>query len=125
MLVGIDLGYGQIKISSEKDQYKFLSIVGTPISDFARTNAVSDKEELLTKLAINYDNNKYYVGYNAVINTRNGRFSLKQNKAEAEENKIKFMTALGLLTDTNQTELEVDVVSGLPVLEYKNQKKYF
>jgi plasmid segregation protein ParM len=122
LLVGIDLGYGQVKVLSENQQYKFLSAVGTPISDFGRVANVSSKEELLNALAITYEGQKYYIGHNAITNTRNGRLSLRQNKAELEENRIKFITALALLTKEDDTELEVDVISGLPVLEFKNQK---
>lgn len=122
LLVGVDLGYGQVKVLSDNQQYKFLSAVGTPISDFGRVANVSSKDELLKSLTITYEGVKYYIGHNAVMNTRNGRLSLRQNKAELDENKIKFITALALLMNEDQTEIEVDVVSGLPVLEYKSQK---
>lgn len=122
MLIGIDLGYGQVKSSSLDKQYKFLSTVGTPVSDFGRSATVSNMDELLNSLAITYNNTKYYIGYNAVTNTRNGRFSLRQNKAGLEENKIKLLTTLALFTDMNQIDAEFEIVSGLPVLEYKNQK---
>lgn len=122
ILAGVDLGYGQVKVLSNDNKYKFLSAVGTPISDFGRTANISNMDELLKSLTITYEGNKYYVGYNAIINSRNGRLSLRQNKAETNENKIKFITALALLMDEDQDEIEVDVVSGLPVLEFKNQK---
>lgn len=122
MIIGIDLGYGQVKSSTIDKQYKFLSTVGTPVSDFGRLNTISNMEELLNTLAITYNNNKYYIGHNAVVNTRNGRFSLRQNKAGLEENKIKLLTTLALYTDINENEASFEIVSGLPVLEYKNQK---
>lgn len=122
ILVGIDLGYGQIKILSNDKQYKFLSAVGTPTSDFGRSINISNEEDLLKSLSITYNNTKYYIGHNAIVNTRNGRLSLRQNKSDMEENKIKFITAIALLTEENQNEIEVSVVSGLPVLEFKNQK---
>ena len=122
ILVGIDLGYGQVKVLSDNKQYKFLSAVGTPISDFGRVANVTNKEDLLKSLTITYEGIKYYIGHNAIMNTRNGRLSLRQNKAELEENKIKFITALALLMEEDETNLEVDIISGLPVLEFKNQK---
>ena len=118
MIVGIDLGYGQVKGYTKDNQHKFLSVVGTPITDFARTTTIKDKEDLLDALCLTYNNTKYYIGYNAVINTRNGRFSLKQNKAKSEENKIKFLTSLALF----DSDEDFIVVTGLPVLEFKNQK---
>lgn len=125
ILVGVDLGYGQVKSFSKHDKYKFLSAVGTPVSDFGRTTAVVNKDELLKSLTITYDNKKYYVGHNAILNSRNGRLSLRQNKAENEDNKIKFMTSLALLMDEDQEYMEADIITGLPVLEYKNQDKLF
>lgn len=122
LLAGVDLGYGQIKILSGDMRTKFLSAVGTPISDFGRTAAISSEKELLNALAITLEGKKYYIGHNAIINTRNGRLSLKQNKAESEENKIKLLTALALFTKQNQNEAQFDIVTGLPVLEYKGQK---
>lgn len=122
ILIGSDLGYGQIKILSGENRYKFLSAVGTPISDFGRVAAVVNKQELLDSLTITYEGKKYYVGHNAIVNTRNGRLTLRQNKAESDDNIIKFITSLALLTEEDQEYMEVIVVTGLPVLEYKNQK---
>lgn len=120
-LVGIDLGYGQVKVYSANKKLKFLSAVGIPVSDFGRNAAVAD-DELIDWLTVTYGGQKYYVGHNAIVNSRNGRFSLRQNKAETNDNIIKLITGLALLTDKEQTYEEFYVVTGLPVLEYKNQK---
>lgn len=122
MLVGSDLGYGQIKVLSNEAQFKFLSAVGVPVSDFGRVAAVTSEKELLESLTLSFEGKKYYLGHNAIVNSRNGRLSLRQNKAESEDNKIKFMASLALLTGEDQEYAEFDVVTGLPVLEYKNQK---
>lgn len=122
ILVGNDLGYGQIKIVSHDRKEKFLSAVGTPVSDFGRVAAVVNKQELLDGLFITLDKN-YYVGRNAIVNTRNGRLTLRQNKADHEHNKVKFLTSLALLTEQYQEEAEFDIVTGLPVLEFKNESE--
>ena len=122
-IVGLDLGYGYVKVSSGETNIKFLSIVGNPISDFAKTSAISSFEELLNTLTIIYQGKTYYIGHNAQLNTRNGKISLRQNKYDNDEQtKIKIMTALALLTDENQYEAEFDIICGLPVLEYRNQR---
>lgn len=121
-LVGNDLGYGQVKTVSGEMRSRFLSAVGTPISDFGRVAAITTEKELLESLSMTYDGKKYYVGHNAIVNSRNGRLTLRQNKAESEDNKIKFMMALALFTQEDQEYAEFDVVTGLPVLEFKNQK---
>lgn len=122
ILVGIDLGYGQVKSLSGEMTSKFLSAVGTPVSDFGRVAAVTTEKELLESLTVTFEGQKYYIGHNAIVNSRNGRLTLRQNKAESQDNKIKFMTALALFTEEDQEYAEFDIITGLPVLEYKNQK---
>lgn len=123
-LVGLDLGFGHIKVSSGETNIKFPSIVGNQVSNFAKPAPVASLTELLNSLAINYQGVTYYVGRNAIENTRNGKISLRQNKHNENDNqtKIKIMTALALLTPENQYEANFAVLSGLPVLEYNNQK---
>lgn len=121
-LIGSDLGYGQIKTVSGDIKKKFLSAVGTPVSSFGRSAAVTSETELLNSLTLTVDGQTYYVGHNAIINTRNGRLTLRQNKADDIHNKIKFLTSLALFMDEDQTYAEFDIVTGLPVLEYRNQK---
>lgn len=122
ILVGSDLGYGQIKIISSDEKIKFASVVGTPVSNFGRLAAPVTQQELLNTLAITYQGQRYYLGHNALVNTRNGKFSLRQNKAQSQDNIIKFITSLALLTEEDQTYAEFSVVTGLPVLEFKNQR---
>jgi len=122
ILVGCDLGYGQTKTFTKDKKFRFLSAVGKPISDFGRAAAVTNFDELLNCLTVTYEGQKYYIGHNAIVNSRNGRLSLRQNKADTEENKVKFLTSLALLMDEDQEYGEFEIVSGLPVLEFKNQK---
>lgn len=121
ILAGIDLGYGQVKSKAKGENKKFLSAVGTPVSNFGRTVAIVTEQELMNSLAINYDDQTYYVGRNAIVNTRNGRLTLRQGKAEHDHNKVKFLTSLALYTDMYQEDAEFDIVTGLPVLEFKNE----
>lgn len=122
ILLGSDLGYGQIKTVSGDSKKKFLSAVGTPVSNFGRSVPVSSEEELMSSLAITLDGQTYYIGKNGITNTRNGRLTLRQNKADDIYNKIKFLTSLALYTEEDQKYAEFDIVTGLPVLEFKNQK---
>ena len=123
-IIGLDLGYGYVKVSSGEINIKFLSIIGNPISDFAKASAISSLNELLNTLTIIYQGKTYYIGYNAQLNTRNGKISLRQDKYDNDEqSKIKIMTALALMTDENQYTAEFDVILGLPVLEYNSQKE--
>lgn len=120
-LVGIDLGYGQTKVFTEKLKDVFLSIVGTPISSSGRVSAISSRKELLNRLTITLNGQIYYVGKNALLNSRNARLTLRQNKTSTDQNIVKFLTALALLTEEDQEFAAFDVITGLPVLEYKNE----
>jgi hypothetical protein len=127
ILSGLDLGYGQIKIAAKtKGEFKnkkFLSAVGTPISNFGRNVAIVTEQELINSLSITLDGQNYYVGKNAIINTRNGRLTLRQSKSDDIHNKVKFLTSLALLTDMYQEEAEFDIITGLPVLEFRNESE--
>lgn len=122
ILVGDDLGYGQIKVfAGPNGQEAFASAVGTPVSTLGRTSAVVTRQELLNRLAITYKDQIYYVGKNAIVNTRNARLTLRQDKTATDHNLVKFLTSLALLTDEDQEFATFDIVTGLPVLEYKNE----
>lgn len=120
-LVGEDLGYGQIKFVTGDIKKKFLSAVGSPVSNLGRPSATVTELELMNSLAITLNGQTYYVGHNAIVNTRNGRLTLRQNKSDHEHNKVKFLTSLALLTDQFEESAEFDIVTGLPVLEFKSE----
>lgn len=120
-LAGIDLGYGQIKIRVEDIIKKFLSASGTPVSNFGRSVALVTEQEILNNLSITLNGQTYYTGRNAIVNTRNGRLTLRQGKADDIHNKVKFLTALALYTDMYQEDASFDIVTGLPVLEFKHE----
>lgn len=122
-IIGLDLGFGQVKVSSGDTNIQFPSIIGNPISNFSKTSAVSSLNELLNTLSITYNNTIYYIGKNAQLNTRNGKISLRQNKNNNDiQTKIKIMTALALMTNENQSNAEFNIITGIPVLEFYNQK---
>ena len=51
-LLGVDLGYGQVKVLAAQGQFKFLSAIGTPVSDFSRVAAITTEQELLNSLTL-------------------------------------------------------------------------
>ena len=105
-LVGLDLGFGRIKISSNETNIQFPSIVGNQVSNFAKPAPVASFDELLNTLTLIYNGQTFYIGNNAINNTRNGKISLRQNKHDDndEQTKVKIMTALALLTSESQYE---------------------
>lgn len=122
-IIGLDLGFGMIKVSSGKLNIQFPSIIGNPISNFSKPSAVASLNELLNTLSIIYNDTIYYIGKNAQLNTRNGKISLRQDKNNNDiQTKIKIMTALALMTNENQHNAEFNIISGIPVLEFYNQR---
>lgn len=110
MLVGVDLGYGQVKSVSDGRKYKFLSVVGVP--------SVIEFEDGISKpdgrMELVYGGRRYYLGDFALKNTTNARLTLKADKSDAETNILKFLTSLAL----HGAQGDVSVVTGLPVYEY-------
>ncbi|AOQ24558.1 hypothetical protein MTAT_19010 [Moorella thermoacetica] len=118
MLVGIDLGYGQIKVVSDKQKVKFPSVVGTPSAIELSDGSQLGKYQPINDITINYQGKRYYVGQKAINETTNARLTLKADKTDAETNIIKYLAGLALVGAHGETM----VVTGLPVYEYNLQK---
>lgn len=118
MLVGIDLGYGQIKVVSDKQKVKFPSVVGTPSVIELSDGSQLGKAQPIDDIIINYQGKRYYVGQKAINETANARLTLKADKTDAETNIIKFLAGLALVGASGETT----VVTGLPIYEYNLQK---
>jgi plasmid segregation protein ParM len=110
MLIGIDLGYGQVKSVSDGKKHKFLSVVGVP-SAIEFEDGISRPEG---RMELFYSGRRYYLGEFALRNTVNARLTLKADKSDTESNILKFLASLAL----HGAQGDVAVVTGLPVYEY-------
>lgn len=117
MIVGIDLGYGQVKAVTDGCYIKFPSVVGVPSAMEYKDVALSDRKDPVENIELIYESKRYYVGQKALEETNNARLTLKADKSDRETNKVKFLAALGLLNIN-----EVEVITGLPVFEYESYK---
>ncbi|MFZ5818149.1 MAG: hypothetical protein ACOY93_23095 [Bacillota bacterium] len=108
--VGIDVGYGYVKVFDGEDWISFPSVVGLAhetlgfagLSNGARTRTMS----------ITVDGQTYHVGELAMRQSAFAFRSLSQSRLEANEFKILFLTGLGLVTD--RPAVSMHVVTGLP-----------
>ena len=108
--VGIDVGYGYVKVFDGQDWINFPSVVGlahespgfTGLSNGSRTRTMS----------ITVDGQCYNVGELAMRQSAFAFRSLSQSRLEANEFKVLFLTALGLVADRSSTSAHV--VTGLP-----------
>ena len=129
-IIGFDIGFGWIKASyktdsSSQNNFAFPSVISTQISSFGQENSISNFDELLDSLAITYNGVTYLIGNKALLEARNARLSLRQDRNDLAT-RIKIMTTLALLTKPESYETKFDlVVSGLPMLEFKGSKESY
>jgi len=121
--IGIDLGYGYVKLIDSNGEIKFPSIVGlgrelqyTSSLSFARDNW--DTKNMAVKL----DKELYFVGELAVRQSDVASRSLDMQKVNDRNAKILMLTAVGML---NKWENETfNIVTGLPINQYAEQKDW-
>lgn len=108
--VGIDVGYGYVKVYDGQDWTIFPSVVGlaTDSPNFAGLS----KGSRTRSMSITIDGECYNVGELAVRQSAFAFRSLSQSRLETNEFKILFLAGLGLVTDRPATSMHV--VTGLP-----------
>ncbi len=108
--VGIDVGYGYVKVFDGQDWLRFPSVVGiateaTSFSGLAGSNKTR-------ALSITVDGQTYNVGEQAVRQSTFAFRSLSQSRLEAGEFKVLFLTGLAMVAD--RPSVSFHVVTGLP-----------
>jgi plasmid segregation protein ParM len=119
--VGIDLGYGFVKLVAGEEELKFPSVVG-PGKQLAYQSDFQISGGPLDHLAIKLDNREYFVGNLAIRQSGIASRSLDQDRVTDMNSKILMLTALSLLS---QWENQVfNLITGLPTsyfAAYKNE----
>lgn len=118
--VGIDLGYGFVKILEGERELKFPSVVGVGGS-LNFSSGLSIKSNPLDNLAIDIDKKTYFVGNMAVKHSEIASRSLDQNRVEDINTKVLLLTSLGLLTQWEKQDF--NLVTGLPTGYYGGYKE--
>lgn len=118
--VGIDLGYGFVKLVAGEEELAFPSVVG-PGHQLAYQSDFQLSSGPLDHLAIKLNNREYFVGNLAIRQSGIASRSLDQNRVTDINSKILMLTALSLLS---QWENQVfNLITGLPTsyfAAYKN-----
>ena len=115
---GVDVGFGFTKAAVPGSETKtFRSVVGdfSPIT----FNVANNSSEQLAHLAIEYKGAKYFVGDEAVKQSR-GRQTIDKSRTVTGEGVLLLVTALSLLTDKPAEDFKL--VLGLPVLHFDSLK---
>jgi len=129
MHIGLDVGYGYTKaVNDEGKRVLFPSIVAKSfertIEAFSNSKDGDIVKNLYVKIAADNGTAGYYfVGELAKRESPFGTFNLEAHRVEIDETKILMAVAAALLM--NNSEEEFNVVTGLPLKQYKIQKEEF
>lgn len=110
--IGVDLGYGFVKITDGKKDKLFPSVVGQ-----ARTlryiTDESPEQNQINNLHVLVDDREYFVGDLANRQSDVVLFSLNESRMDERISKVLLATALALLAEGRSTNY--NIVTGLPV----------
>ncbi|MDI3481242.1 MAG: plasmid segregation protein ParM [Tepidanaerobacteraceae bacterium] len=111
-LIGIDVGYGFVKVTDGEDGYSFPSVVG---EGHARPTFSTSpgRFSAIDHLKVGIGNKIYFVGKAAIRHSRFVYRDLSYSRSVAEDFEILFFSALSLFSSA--TFNEFSVVTGLPV----------
>lgn len=111
--IGLDLGFRQVKTSTEREDFKFDSVIGYPsVMELTGDNDYP----LLEDLTIDDGEAIYYVGDKAIRDTTNNQLSFSLEKTNSKSDTLKAMAAFGYAMGDKSTET-FQLVTGLPVDE--------
>jgi plasmid segregation protein ParM len=113
--IGIDLGYGFVKVTDGATDYVFPSVVGAGV-DLTYHSELTTYIDPIQNLVVSIDGKKYFVGDLAIRQSEIVSRSLSENHAQEKNTKILLLTALALYV---QDESEVfNIITGLPPSYY-------
>lgn len=117
--IGIDLGYGYVKVSDGNKEFVFPSTVGVG-ADLRFNSLLLNFKKPTDNLAITVDNKKYFVGDLAVRQSPIVSRSMGRNRVEDINAKVLLLAGLALFAESGDQKF--NVVTGLPVDYYQLYK---
>ena len=119
-VLGIDIGFGFTKVAGYKDPLIFKSILGdaTHLQFWSDFSEVSPAEYF----HVTIDGKTYFVGDLAENQSNVRHFTLDQDKLISDFVKILALTAVGFMGTENEP---INIVSGLPIIYFKEKKDTF
>ncbi|MBK5936591.1 ParM/StbA family protein [Halorhodospira halophila] len=109
--IGLDMGYGFIKIDDGREGHVFPSVVGEGESGMPMSLGVAQRSGS-SELRITYGGKSYLLGDYAIRHSRLAHRGLSPTRAEGDDLKILFLGALSLYA--RETVNNFHVVTGLP-----------
>lgn len=117
--IGIDLGYGYVKVSDGSKEVVFPSTVGVG-TDLRFNSLLMSFKKITDNMVITVDNKKYFVGDLAVRQSPIVSRSMGKNRVEDISAKVLLLAGLALFVENG--EQKFNVVTGLPVDYYQQYK---
>jgi plasmid segregation protein ParM len=117
--IGIDIGYGYVKVSDGEKEFFFPSTVGVG-TDLMYNSPLVNLKKPTDTMVITVDNKKYFVGELAIRQSTMVSRSMGRNRIEDNSARVLLLSALALYMD--HTEQQFNVVTGLPVDYYQQFK---
>lgn len=113
--LGVDIGYGFVKVSDAEKDFVFPSVVGVGQALRYRSE-VGFQRKQTENLAISLDDRLYFVGDLAIRQSGIASRSLDQNRAGDQNVRVLLSAALSLFAQWDHQDFQV--VTGLPVNYY-------
>ncbi|MBZ4655264.1 MAG: hypothetical protein JG781_2623, partial [Peptococcaceae bacterium] len=117
--IGIDLGYGYVKVTDGQKEYIFPSTVGLG-TELKFNSLLLNFKKPTDNLVITVDSKKYFVGDLAIRQSQIVTRSLGRNRVEDISAKVLLLAGLALFAENG--EQKFNVVTGLPVDYYQLYK---
>lgn len=117
--VGIDLGYGYVKVTDGQKEFVFPSTVGVG-TDLKFSSFLLNFKKPTDNLVITVDNKKYFAGDLAIRQSQIVSRSMGRNRVEDISAKVLLLASLALFMENG--EQKFNVVTGLPVDYYQLYK---
>lgn len=110
--IGLDVGYGFVKVTDGKTGFSFPSVIGEGHHQLTFSTELN-KSLGKDNLKIEFDDQLYFVGRNAVRQSKFAHRDLSFDRATGETLEVLFYTALSLFCDSTVNSFKV--VTGLPI----------
>ncbi|MGE5483474.1 MAG: hypothetical protein ACM3X4_00475 [Ignavibacteriales bacterium] len=110
-LLGLDVGYGFVKVTDGEDGFIFPSVVADAGEERVYYSSIQGGDPL-GSLRVRIDDRLFFVGKAAVRHSNLASRALSATRSEGDNMRVLFLSAIGLLCQ--QSANEIDVVTGLP-----------
>jgi plasmid segregation protein ParM len=119
-VVGIDIGYGFLKVTDGLEHFVIPSVIGNAV-DLTFDMGYTQKD--LTNIRISVDGEEYFVGELAIEQSDHPYRSLSVDRTTDTVTKVMFLTSLAMTTEHPIESFKV--VTGLPVKDFTMYKQTY